>query len=378
MILMKFAHLADLHLGKKLNGISLLEDQKYILNEVLTILRRQNIDALLIAGDIYQTAQPSSEALSLFDDFLGKLVDLNIPVYMISGNHDSEERIAYFSKLIKKANVFTNELFDGKTQAIQLKDEYGEIFVHLLPFIKPIDIKKYYPDEKIDSYQKMMEFVLKASNIDMDKRNILLCHQFITGGITSDSEVYAIGTLDNINHQVFDAFDYVALGHLHHPQHVGRKEVRYSGSLLKYSLSELTSNKSVTIVEIKEKGNIQIETIDLKPLRDMRELKGYYQDLMNEPYSEDYMSIVLEDDIVLPDAYLSLMTNFPNMISYRLKKNNEVYEHEELTDMENKSVLDLFTDFYRGQNNDRMPSSEQLDLIKKIIAEIEEEEHEAN
>lgn len=375
---MKFAHLADLHLGKKLNGISLLEDQKYILNEVLTILRRQKIDALLLAGDIYQTAQPSSEALSLFDDFLGKLVDLNIPVYMISGNHDSEERIAYFSKLIKKANVFTNELFDGKTQAIQLKDEYGEIYVHLLPFIKPIDIKKYYPDEKIDSYQKMMEVVLEASNIDMNKRNILLCHQFITGGITSDSEVYAIGTLDNINHQVFDAFDYVALGHLHHPQHVGRKEVRYSGSLLKYSLSELTSNKSVTIVEIKEKGNVQIETIDLKPLRDMRELKGYYQDLMNEPYSEDYMSIVLEDDIVLPDAYLSLMTNFPNMISYRLKKNNEVYEHEELTDMENKSVLDLFTDFYRGQNNDRMPSSEQLDLIKKIIDEIEEEEHEAN
>ena len=375
---MKFAHLADLHIGKKLNGISLLEDQRYVLNQVVDIVKKEKVDGILLAGDIYQTSQPSSEALSLFDEFLGNLVKANIPCYMISGNHDSEQRIAYFSRLIRKANVFTNELFNGTIQTIKVEDEYGELHIHLLPFIKPIDLKKYYPDEKIDTYQKMMELVIAASNIDYSQRNILLCHQFITGAVTSDSEVFAIGTLDNINHQVFENFDYVALGHLHHPQHVGKDTIRYSGSLLKYSLSEINSNKSITIVDVKEKGNVRIDKIPLIPPHEMRELKGYYKDLMKEAYSEDYISVILEDDVVLPDAYLSLMTNFPNMISYRLNKNNEVYDHVELLDMDNKSVLDLFTDFYRGQNNDLMPSNEQLDLIKRIIDEIEEEKHETN
>ena len=375
---MKFAHLADLHIGKKLNGISLLEDQRYVLNQVVDIVKKEKVDGILLAGDIYQTSQPSSEALSLFDEFLGNLVKANIPCYMISGNHDSEQRIAYFSRLIRKANVFTNELFNGTIQTIKVEDEYGELNIHLLPFIKPIDLKKYYPDEKIDTYQKMMELVIAASNIDYSQRNILLCHQFITGAVTSDSEVFAIGTLDNINHQVFENFDYVALGHLHHPQHVGKDTIRYSGSLLKYSLSEINSNKSITIVDVKEKGNVGIDKIPLIPPHEMRELKGYYKDLMKEAYSEDYISVILEDDVVLPDAYLSLMTNFPNMISYRLNKNNEVYDHYELLDMDNKSVLDLFTDFYRGQNNDLMPSNEQLDLIKRIIDEIEEEKHETN
>ena len=375
---MKFAHLADLHIGKKLNGISLLEDQRYVLNQVVDIVKKEKVDGILLAGDIYQTSQPSSEALSLFDEFLGNLVKANIPCYMISGNHDSEQRIAYFSRLIRKANVFTNELFNGTIQTIKVEDEYGELHIHLLPFIKPIDLKKYYPDEKIDTYQKMMELVIATSNIDYSQRNILLCHQFITGAVTSDSEVFAIGTLDNINHQVFENFDYVALGHLHHPQHVGKDTIRYSGSLLKYSLSEINSNKSITIVDVKEKGNVGIDKIPLIPPHEMRELKGYYKDLMKEAYSEDYISVILEDDVVLPDAYLSLMTNFPNMISYRLNKNNEVYDHYELLDMDNKSVLDLFTDFYRGQNNDLMPSNEQLDLIKRIIDEIEEEKHETN
>ena len=375
---MKFAHLADLHIGKKLNGISLLEDQRYVLNQVVDIVKKEKVDGILLAGDIYQTSQPSSEALSLFDEFLGNLVKANIPCYMISGNHDSEQRIAYFSRLIRKANVFTNELFNGTIQTIKVEDEYGELNIHLLPFIKPIDLKKYYPDEKIDTYQKMMELVIASSNIDYSQRNILLCHQFITGAVTSDSEVFAIGTLDNINHQVFENFDYVALGHLHHPQHVGKDTIRYSGSLLKYSLSEINSNKSITIVDVKEKGNVGIDKKPLIPPHEMRELKGYYKDLMKEAYSEDYISVILEDDVVLPDAYLSLMTNFPNMISYRLNKNNEVYDHYELLDMDNKSVLDLFTDFYRGQNNDLMPSNEQLDLIKRIIDEIEEEKHETN
>lgn len=371
---MRFAHLADLHIGKKLNGISLIDDQRYVLNQAIELMKEQNVDALIIAGDIYQTSQPSNEAMMVFDEFLGQLVDLNLPVYMISGNHDSEEKIAYFSKLIKKSNIHTSSLFNGSTQIINVNDEYGEIYIHLLPFIKPIDTKKFYPEEKIDSYQKMMEVVLENVNLDSSKRHILVCHQFITGGQTSDSEVFAIGMLDNINHQVFDGFDYVALGHLHHPQHVGKEWIRYSGSLMKYSLSEVNSDKSMTIVDMKEKGNISIEKYPLKPIRDLKELKGLYQDLMNLPYSEDYVSITLTDDLVLPDAYLSLLTNYPNMIQYKIQKSNEVFEAQDLVDIDNKSVLDLFVDFYRGQNNDNLPTKEQLDLITEILDELEEDE----
>lgn len=371
---MRLAHLADLHIGKKLNGISLIEDQKDALKQVIDILTQQQVDGLMIAGDIYQTSQPSNEAMTVFDTFLSQLVSLKIPVYMISGNHDSEEKIAYFSSLIQHANIYTSALFQGVTQVIETKDKYGSLFIHLLPFIKPIDVKKYYPEEEIDSYQKAMEVVLENSKIDNTKRNILVCHQFITGGQTSESEVFAIGMLDNINHGVFEDFDYVALGHLHHPQHVSRDTIRYSGSLLKYSLSEVTSNKSVTIIDVKEKGDIDIEKIPLKPLHDMVQIKGYYKDLMNMPYCEDYVSICLEDDLVIPDAYLSLMTIFPNMISFRLEKNNEVLDYQDLERLEDKSVMDLFVDFYRMQNNDVEPSSQQMTLIADLLEELEEVE----
>jgi len=374
LIIMRLMHIADLHIGKKLNGISLIEDQKYILNQMICLIEEEKIDGLLIAGDVYQQAQPSNEAMMLFDDFLSQLVKMEIPVYMISGNHDSEERIAYFSKLIQKSKVFASSLFTGTTQIIQTEDAYGKLNIHLLPFIKPIDVRKYYPDMKVDSYQKAMEIVIEHSMMNKEERNILLCHQFITGGQISDSEVFAIGTLDNINHQVFDDFDYVALGHLHHPQHVGREEVRYSGSPLKYSLSEVKSNKSITVIEIKEKGNIQIEKIPLKPLHDLREIKGLFKDIMDMPYSEDFVSISLTDDFVIPDAYLSLMTNYPNMIQFRILKQNEVVEQQDLENIENKSVLDLFVDFYRGQNNDQQPSIEQMTLLEKILDELEEDE----
>ena len=370
---MRFAHLADLHIGKKLNGISLIEDQRYVLYQAIDLMKEHQVDALLIAGDIYQTSVPSNEAMMVFDEFLGKLVDLNMPVYMISGNHDSEEKIAYFSKLIKKSNIHTSALFNGTTQAISVSDEYGDIDIHLLPFIKPIDVKKYYPEEKIDSYQKMMEVVFEGINLDPSKRHVLLCHQFITGGEVSDSEVFAIGMLDNINHTVFDGFDYVALGHLHRPQHIGRDTIRYSGSLMKYSLSEVNSEKSMTIIDMKEKGNISIEKYPLKPIRDLKEITGLYEALMNAPYSEDYISITLTDELVLPDAYLSLLTNYPNMIQYKIQKSNEVFETQELVDIDNKSVLDLFVDFYRGQNNDKHPTEEQMSLISEILDELEEE-----
>lgn len=376
MISMRFIHIADLHIGKKLNGISLIEDQKYALKQVLRVVEEREIDGIILAGDIYQQTQPSSEAMVVFDAFLSELVNLNMPVYMISGNHDSDERISYLAHLIKQSHVHTTTTFTGVTQIIEVSDEYGKINIHLLPFIKPIDVRRIYPKEEISSYQEAMQVVLKYSKINKEERNILICHQFITGGTTSDSEVFAIGTLDNIDHSVFDDFDYVALGHLHNPQNIGRKEVRYSGSLLKYSLSEISNKKSITIVDVKDKGDIEIETIPLIPLHDVREIKGYFKDLMELPYSEDYVSICLLDDLVIPDAYLTLMTNFPNMIQLKIERNNQIIEQMDfdLENVEDKSVVDLFVDFYKVQNNNNEPNEKQLKIIEDILSDLKEVE----
>lgn len=373
---MRFIHIADLHIGKKLNGISLIEDQRYALNQIINMIQDKNIDGILMAGDIYQQAQPSNEAMVLFDEFLSRIVNLHVPVFMISGNHDSDQRISYFASLIQQSEVYTTTAFKGTTQVVEIEDDYGTIYIHLLPFIKPIDVKKCYPNEKVESYQDAIETVLNHSKIDTNKRNILVCHQFITGGATTDSEVFAIGTLDNIDHTVFDAFDYVALGHLHNPQSIGRKEVRYSGSLLKYSLSEVSNKKSITILDIKEKGNTFIETYPIQFLHDVREIKGMYQEVMKLPYSEDYVSVCLTDDLLIPDAYLSIMTNFPNMIQFRRESNHQVVEEIDfnIDCIEDKSVVDLFVDFYKAQNNNMEPNQQQLKLIEKILNDLEEGE----
>lgn len=373
---MKFLHIGDLHLGKKFNDVNLLDDQIYVLNQIVDIANNKNVDALLIAGDVYDKSNPSSFAMTAFNDFLTKLVELNIKVFIISGNHDSDQRISYFSSLIKNVGVYVSEKFEGKTQKIELEDEYGKINIHLLPFVRPANVRKYYPDEKIDNYQDAIKLILENSNINYDERNVLVAHQFITGSITCDSEEMSIGGLDNIDASVFDGIDYVALGHIHKAQRLLRDSLRYSGSIMKYSFSEVNHKKTVCIVNIKNKNDLNIVLEPLSFLNDVREVKGSFKELMSMDYSEDYVKVVLNDEIVDPDARVTISTVFPNMMSFVVQnsKVNEEYLINNSENIKEKSINDLFIDFYSMQNNGVSPSEKHLELITRVLKEIKEEE----
>lgn len=376
---MKFLHIADLHLGKTLNDVSFLEDQINALDQMVAIAHDEKTDAVLIAGDVYQKASPSAEAMAVFDGFITRLCELGMKVFVISGNHDSSQRISYFSSLIRSRGVYVSEKFEGTLQQIELRDAYGPLTVHLLPFLKPAQVRRWLPGEKIATYQEAVEAVLRQSAMDSSRRNVLLCHQFITGSETSDSEEKAVGGLDNIDASVFANFDYVALGHIHKPQRMTRDTLRYAGSPLKYSFSEAAHKKSVTVVTLEEKGQIRLKTIPIAPLHDMRLVDGLLADLMRLPYSEDYVWVTVRDELVPPDARLSLTTVFPNLMKFTVSNSRTKYDVDVLAreSMENKSVQELFSDFYRLQNNDQPPSDLHMKVLNKALKEWEEEAHEA-
>lgn len=373
---MKFLHLADLHLGKRLNDFSFLEDQVRLLCQVEEIARSERADAVLIAGDVYQKASPQSEAMAAFDQFITRLKEMGLAVFVISGNHDSAQRISYFSSLLKSSGVYVSEAFDGHLQQVTLQDEHGELVVSLLPFLKPIQVRRFYPDEKIETYQDAVQAVLRHSPVDTAKRNVLVCHQFITGAETSDSEEKTVGGLDNIDAAVFADFDYVALGHIHKPQQCARREtLRYAGSLMKYSFSEVNQKKSVTVVEMEEKGEISIRTVPLAPPHDMRLVEGLMDDVLAMPYSEDYVWVTLRDELPPPDARVTVSTVFPNMMKFsvvnsKTKTDIDVLAREA---MENKSPEELFSDFYRLQNNDCPPGPRHMEILRSLRKELEGE-----
>ena len=371
---MRFLHLADLHLGKQMNDLSLLDDQEYILNQITEIADTEKADAVLIAGDVYQRSSPQAEAMALFDRFVSGLAERGKKVFVISGNHDSAQRISYFSSLVRSAGIYVTEAFDGTLQQVTLRDEYSDLVVWMLPFLRPSQVKRLLPEEKIVSYQDAVEAVLRRTPVDPRKRNILLCHQFITGCETSDSEEQAVGGLDNIDAAVFDAFDYVALGHIHKPQRVLRDTLRYAGSPLKYSFSETGHSKSVTLLDLGPKGETDIRMIPLYPVHDVRLLEGTLDELMREPYSEDYLWVTLHDELVPPDARVTLSVNFPNMMKFSVVNSKTKYDMDVLAvrSMENKSVRELFADFYRLQNNDREPGEAHMQVIEKVLKELEE------
>jgi len=377
---MKFLHLADLHIGKRFHEVSLLADQDYILAQIAELAATHGVDAVLIAGDIYQKSMPSAEAMALFDAFLARLTAAGIKVYAISGNHDSEQRIAYFSSLIKAAGVYVSEGFDGTLQQHTLTDAYGEICISMLPFLKPVQVRRHYPQEDIETYEEAVKAVLAHSEIDPAKRNILIAHQFITGASTSDSEELVIGGLDQISADLFADFDYVALGHLHGPQQIRRETLRYAGSPLKYSFSEVHHHKSVPLVEFREKGSLEIQLLPLQPRREVRELTGTLSQILSMEPSDDYVHVTITDELVSPDARNDVQVIFPNLLKFGVRNSRtETMQDVSPEEMvEQRNMEQLFDSFYRYMNADVPPTEAHFELLREVLTELEDAEDETD
>lgn len=370
---MKFLHLADLHLGRQLNDLSLLEDQAWILQQIVDTAEAEKVEAVLIAGDIYQRSSPQAEAMALFDRFVSQLAARKIAVCAISGNHDSALRISYFSSLIREAGVHVSETFTGELQHVTLRDNFGEVVVWLMPFLRPAQVRRAWPEEKILTCQDAVAAVIRHADIDPRKRNILLCHQFVTGSQLAGSEDLSVGGLDSVDAALFDVFDYVAMGHIHRPQTILRDTVRYAGSPLKYSFDEAEHHKSLTLVDIQDKDDIVVRTLPLYPLRDLRRVEGLLADVINMPYSEDYVWVTIHDELPPPDAKVSISVTFPNMLKFSVVNSRTQYDLDVLATeaIEHKSVAELFADFYRKQNNDQAPSDAHMQVLNKVLKEME-------
>ncbi len=377
---MKLIHLSDLHLGKRLNEFSMLEDQEFILKKIINIIDDEKPEGVIIAGDVYDKSVPSAEAITLFDDFLVRLSARNLKVFVISGNHDSPERMSFANRLINQSGVFISPVYDGKISPVTLTDEYGTLDVFMLPFIKPANVKRFYPDEVINGYTDAVKVAVQNMAIDPENRNILITHQFVTGAARCDSEDISVGGSDNVDADVFSDFDYVALGHIHCPQSVLRDSIRYCGTPLKYSFSEVSHEKSVTVVELREKGNVEIHTIPLIPKREMREIKGKYNDIMlRENYEgtnvDDYIHITLTDEEDIPYAIGKLGVVYHNIMKLdydnkRTRSNTAIIGAE---DVKQRSPLDLFEEFYEKQNNQKM-NDKQREFSSGLIEKIWEDE----
>lgn len=377
---MRFLHLSDLHLGKRVNEFSMLEDQAYILKEILNIIDEQKVEAVLIAGDIYDKVIPSAEAVRLLDDFLTRLAARELPVFLISGNHDSAERVAFGSRLMSSRQIYLSPVFESDVEPITISDRYGEINIYMLPFVKPTLVKRVYPEEEIITYQDAVNAAVQHMQIDTDKRNVLLAHQFVTGAARCDSEELSVGGLDDVDASIFDGFDYVALGHLHGPQKIGKETVRYSGTPLKYSFSEANQKKAAVIVDVEEKGKINIQQIPLVPKHDMREIRGTYMevtalDFYKDMKTDDYLHITLTDEEDIPDAIGKLRTIYPNImkLSYDNLRTRAAVTVRGTAEVEEKSPMELLKEFYEMQNNQPM-TDEQEEIARGMMEEIWEDE----
>ncbi|MEF2605905.1 MAG: exonuclease SbcCD subunit D [Schaedlerella sp.] len=425
---MKFIHLSDLHLGKRVNGYSMLEDQEYILNEIKAVITAEAPDAVLIAGDVYDKPVPPAEAVRLFDDFLVQLSRWGLKVFVISGNHDSPERIAFGSRLMDASGIYLSPVYDGTVTPVSLHDTYGVVDIYMLPFLKPAHVRRFYETEteQIQSYTDAMQTAISHLPLDHTRRNVLITHQFVTGSVRAESEEISVGGSDNIDASVFAPFDYVALGHLHTPQNcgqtaptgaaessadeqvgaphdtessaneqtgatrdtalsaveqIGATRIRYCGTPLKYSFSEAKDRKSVTVIELYEKGNLHIHTVPLKPLHDLVELKGTYDTVTARSFyegtswQEDYPHITLTDEEDIPDAIGKLRAIYHHLmkLDYDNKRTRSSSEITADLAMEEKTPIQLFSDFYELQNNQPL-NEEQATFLNGLIETIWEED----
>lgn len=376
---MKLLHLGDLHLGKSLGDFDLIEDQKYILKQILEIVKKQEVDTVLIAGDVYDKSVPSEAATVLLDFFLSELAGQKVNTFMISGNHDSDDRLNFGSSLFESNQIYISAVFDGKLYKQTLTDDAGEVDVYLLPFVKASQVRRYYEDAAIESYEDAVRTILEHSGIDKNRRNILVAHQFVSGtssdpklGGSEGASVQSVGLVEKIGYDCFDAFDYVALGHIHSPQGIGREEVRYSGSPLKYSLSEVNNDKSVPVVTIGGKGKVDIDLIPLKPMRDMRHLKGTMEKLLdkkNIKAPEDFIYVTLTDEDIINDAMGIFQQVYPNTVKldYENSHTKEIEQVDISKIVENKSFDELIEDFYELMYGCEMSEDEKA--VMKAAAE---------
>ncbi len=377
---MKLLHLGDLHLGRSLGDFDLVEDQKYILEQILRIIDKKAVDAVLIAGDVYDKSIPSEAATRLLDSFLSALADKKVNTFIISGNHDSDDRLNYGSSLFEKNRIYISAVFDGILQKRTIADEHGEVNIWLLPFIKASQVRHFYPNEKINSYEDAVRVVIDHTDIDTDARNILVAHQFVGGngngpalGGSEGAAVQSVGLVEMIGCDIFKAFDYVALGHIHSPQKIGRETIRYAGSPLKYSLSEAYNDKSVPLITLGPKGNVEIELIPMHPMRDLRHIKGLMDVLLskeNIESSEDFIYVTLTDEEIVNDAMRIFQQVYPNTvkIDYDNSHTREI-EHVDLTEISGKkSFSELISDFYRQIYGCEI-SEEEIALMRQAAKE---------
>ena len=381
---MKLIHLSDLHLGRRVNGYSLLEDQAHILGQILEIIDREGPDGVILAGDLYDKPVPPAEAVGLFDRFLTALSGRGVPVYLLSGNHDSPERVAFAGRILAAGGVHVAPVYDGAVRPLRLTDRYGPVFLYLLPFVKPAHVRAFYPEAGIAAFTDALACAIAHMDVDPAARNVLATHQFVTGAVRAESEEISVGGADNVDVRVFDPFDYVALGHLHRPQHCGRQTVRYCGSPLKYSFSEARDRKSVTVVELGEKGRVDVRAVPLTPLRDMVELRGTYAELtqrsyyMNTSWQEDYVHITLTDEEDIPDAVGKLRAVYHRLmkLEYDNRRTRGRAVVTGAAGPETGSPAALFAAFYELQNN-RPMSPEQAAFIQGLTETVWEEGREA-
>lgn len=377
---MKLIHLSDLHLGKRVNEFSMLEDQEFILTKIINIIDGEKPDAVIIAGDVYDKSVPSAEAVQLFDDFLCRLAKRKLHVFVISGNHDSAERMAFGGRLMEMSGVHMSPVCNGNVEPISLEDEFGRVNFYMLPFVKPANVRRFFENSEIESYTDAVRAAVESMNVNTAERNVIITHQFVTGAERSESEEISVGGSDNVDASVFDCFDYTALGHIHGPQNIGSERIRYCGTPLKYSFSEAKHKKSVTVVELREKGNLEVRTVALEPKRDMREIKGTYAEItLKDNYvntnTDDYIHITLTDEDDIPDAIGKLRVIYPNLmkLDYDNNRTRTCAKLDIIENIELRSPLDLFSEFYENQNNQPMTDG-QSEFMESLIESIWEDE----
>lgn len=372
----KLLHLSDLHLGKNVNGFSMLEDQEYILSKIIDIADSEKPDVVVIAGDVYDKAVAPVAAVTLFDDFLFRLTERGITTIVISGNHDSAVRIAFGSRLLGQSGLYMSPVYTGDAAKVTINDEFGAVDIFLLPFIKPIQARLIFEDEEILSYTDALRAAVSRIETRPEHRSVIVTHQFVTGARRSDSEDVIVGGSENVDAAVFSGFDYVALGHIHRPQHVARKTVRYCGAPLKYSFSEADDDKSVTVVELAQKGSVTVRTVPLTPLRDMREIKGRYIQLASREFyrdmnTSDYFHVILTDEQDVPDAIGKLRAIYPNImkLDYDNARTRSGAELSDVGEVKKIAPIELFERFYKIQNNQHI-SGCQRELVSELIEKI--------